>query len=48
MDSVCTWGVVEMTMKLVNPIILVTAYIVIATNMRWKNFFAADRFTIAA
>jgi hypothetical protein len=34
MDSVCTCGVLEMTMKLVNPIILVTAHMVIATNMR--------------
>jgi hypothetical protein len=34
MDSVCTCGVLEMTMKLVNPIIFVTAHMVIATNMR--------------
>ena len=34
MDSVCTCDVLEMTMKLVNRIILVTAHIVRATNMR--------------
>ena len=34
MDSVCSCEVLEVTMKLVNRIILVAAHIVRATNMR--------------
>jgi hypothetical protein len=34
MDSACTCGVLEITMKLVNRIKLVTPHIVRATNMR--------------
>jgi hypothetical protein len=34
MDSACTCGALEMTMKLVNRIKLVTPHIVRATNMR--------------
>jgi len=47
MDSVCTCGVLEITMKLVNRIILVTAQIVRATNMRMIICFMIFLFQLA-
>ena len=48
MDSECTCSVPEMTMKLVNRIILVTAHIVRATNMRMIICFMIFLFHLAA
>lgn len=47
MDSVCTCDLLEMTMKLIKRITLVTAHIVRATNMRMIICFMIFPFHLA-